>query len=52
MVQEVLFVQFLLSDQAVQCHLTSPVAQEDQLDQEGLDLPERKSQFVLSDKPH
>lgn len=45
MVQEGQVVQFLLSDQAAQCHLTSPVALEDQVYQEVLDLPEIKSQL-------
>lgn len=44
-VQEVHFVQFLLSDQEAQYHLTSPVALEDQVNQEDRDLPEVKSQL-------
>lgn len=39
-VQEIRFVQFLLSDQAAQCRQTSPVALENQVHQEGLDRPE------------
>ena len=45
MVQEVHFVQFLLSHQEAQDRLTSPVALEDQVNQEDRDLPEVKSQL-------
>lgn len=44
-VQEVQVVQFLLSDQVARCYLTSPAALEDQVNQEGPDLPEITVRF-------
>lgn len=44
-VQEVQFVQSLLSDQVAHIHLTSPEAPEDLGNQEGLGRPENKSEL-------